>query len=55
MAVPKKKLSHHRSGTRRGQINLTRPVTTVCSHCRTAIQPHIVCPHCGYYKGKKIV
>ena len=26
-----------------------------CSNCKAEILPHIVCPKCGYYKGKEVV
>jgi len=26
-----------------------------CSHCKKAIRPHVVCQHCGYYKGQEVL
>jgi large subunit ribosomal protein L32 len=26
-----------------------------CSNCGAKIIPHIVCPKCGFYKGKEVV
>ena len=26
-----------------------------CSHCSRAIEPHIACPKCGYFKGKEVI
>ena len=28
---------------------------TECSNCKAEILPHIVCPKCGYYKGKEVI
>lgn len=54
MAVPKKKMTSTRSGSRRAHKRATRPATTICSHCKAIIRPHIVCPKCGYYRGQKV-
>lgn len=28
---------------------------SVCPECREHKAPHRVCPHCGFYKGRKII
>jgi len=36
-------------------IFLKEPTLIDCSHCKTPIPPHTVCPHCGYYKGEEVL
>jgi len=52
MAEPKKKLSKTRTHTRRSKYAVPGVSQTVCSNCKEPIQPHMICPHCGYYGGK---
>ncbi|MBC8526175.1 MAG: 50S ribosomal protein L32, partial [Candidatus Cloacimonetes bacterium] len=26
-----------------------------CPNCGETMRPHFVCPHCGFYRGKKII
>ncbi len=40
---------------RRTHFKLAPKGLVACKHCGEMIQPHMVCPHCGYYNGKKIV
>lgn len=53
MAVPKKRTSKSRQRKRRAQIRLKKPNIITCPNCSHETLPHIVCPFCGYYKGKK--
>ena len=55
MAVPKRKTSKSRKGNRKGGKTYSLPHTTICPHCHQPRQPHRVCPHCGYYKGKVVM
>jgi large subunit ribosomal protein L32 len=55
MAVPKKRTSKSRQLKRRATIFLTPPALSLCPNCNREKPPHIVCPHCGYYKGEKII
>ena len=55
MPTPKKRTSRSRRDMRRSHDFLVRPTTNNCSNCGGLIQPHHVCPSCGYYKGKEIV
>jgi len=55
MAEPKKKLSKTRTSQRRSGYRVNLAATTKCAHCQQPIRPHAICPHCGYYKGKKII
>jgi large subunit ribosomal protein L32 len=52
---PKKRHSRARQGKRRAAIKLGVSKTVLCPNCGVPILPHIVCKHCGYYKGKEIV
>lgn len=27
----------------------------VCGHCKAPASPHIVCPTCGWYKGRQVI
>lgn len=55
MATPKKRLSRSKRGMRRAHDFLTVTATNNCPNCSAIVQPHHVCPSCGYYKGKSIV
>ena len=34
---------------------LDRPARSVCPQCATSKLPHVVCPNCGWYKGRVAV
>jgi len=36
-------------------IFLEEPILVSCQKCGKAILPHIICPNCGYYKGRQVV
>jgi len=55
MPVPKRRTSSSRQGNRRSHWNLTSPAMATCAQCGQIVMPHIVCPGCGYYKGKKVI
>ena len=56
MAVPKKKTSKAKSRSRRASNWVLKgPARSVCPQCTTAKQPHIVCPNCGWYKGRQAI
>lgn len=55
MAVPKKRHSKSKVGRRRMHYHLEERETVKCEHCGNPKLPHRVCPHCGYYKGTKII
>lgn len=55
MATPKKRLSRSKRGMRRAHDFLTAGTVHTCSNCNALVQPHHVCPSCGFYKGKAIV
>jgi large subunit ribosomal protein L32 len=56
MAVPKKKTSKAKGRSRRASNwVLGLPARSVCPQCQHAKVPHIVCPNCGWYKGRQAV
>ena len=55
MAVPKRRRSSSASRQRRMHIFINPAAFTLCKKCGKSIRPHIVCPHCGFYKGKEVV
>jgi large subunit ribosomal protein L32 len=55
MAVPKRRHSNARTGSRRAHDAKKPRHLTYCPHCSTAVQPHTICPKCGHYMGRKIV
>ncbi len=55
MAHPKRKQSHSRTRKRRTHDKISVPQLVVCSECKRLRPSHMVCPFCGYYKGREIV
>ena len=55
MAVPQRRTSKTRKRTRRTHFHIQAKGLVACPHCGEMIQPHKVCPFCGYYNGKPIV
>jgi large subunit ribosomal protein L32 len=56
LAVPKKKTSRAKRGSRRSHDALkVTQATEECPNCHEIKLMHRVCPHCGYYRGKKIL
>ncbi|MDH4145673.1 MAG: 50S ribosomal protein L32 [Acidimicrobiia bacterium] len=56
MAVPKKKTSKAKSRSRRASNwRLAAPARSVCPRCANAKVPHVVCPICGWYRGRQAV
>ncbi len=55
MAVPKRRQSKARSRKRRTHDKATGVALSTCSECEAKIRPHVVCPKCGFYKGKRVV
>ena len=56
MAVPKGKVSKARKH-KRNSANFKAAAATLveCPNCKEFMQPHKVCPKCGFYKGKQII
>jgi large subunit ribosomal protein L32 len=55
MPLPKRRHSVTRGRKRRTHYKLAAPTASVCPQCREVKQPHRICPHCGYYKGREII
>ena len=56
MAVPKRKTSKAKTRSRRAaNWSLARPARSVCPQGATSKLPHVVCPACGWYKGRVAV
>ena len=55
MAVPKRKTYKARKNKRRANWKLEVPGMVKCSNCGELIKAHVVCKHCGYYKGVQVV
>lgn len=53
MPVPKRKTSKARRDRRRAHDGLKAPNVVLCPNCKEPKLPHIVCPKCGVYRGKK--
>jgi large subunit ribosomal protein L32 len=52
---PKRKLSKGRRDRRRAHDALEAANLVACNNCGTMILPHIVCPNCGFYKGREVI
>ena len=55
MAVPKRKHSNARTGSRRAHDAKQPRQLTYCNRCSTAIPTHVICPKCGHYMGRPVV
>jgi large subunit ribosomal protein L32 len=53
MAVPKRKTSKSKRDKRRTHYGVTPPNVILCPTCKEPKLPHMVCPKCGSYKGRK--
>ncbi|MBQ2682616.1 MAG: 50S ribosomal protein L32 [Thermoguttaceae bacterium] len=55
MAVPKRKHSNARTGSRRSQDGKKPASMARCPECGKVNLNHTVCANCGYYMGRKVV
>lgn len=55
MAVPKKKISSARRGSRSAHTALKAPSLSPCSNCQEPRPPHAICPKCGWYNGREVI
>jgi large subunit ribosomal protein L32 len=52
MPNPKRRHSKMRKNSRRAHDHLYAPALGKCPNCHEMKQPHSICSHCGYYKGR---
>ena len=55
MAVPKRKTSHSKRNKRRAHHALSVPAVVTCPGCGEVAIRHRACPHCGHYRGRRVV
>jgi large subunit ribosomal protein L32 len=55
MAVPKRRMSRSRQGSRRSHHHVKPIQVQYCSRCNEPVLAHRVCPNCGYYQGREVV
>ena len=54
MPNPKRRHSKTRTAKRRTHDALPQVGRSLCPQCQEAKLPHVVCPNCGYYKGRQV-
>jgi len=55
MAVPKKRRPKARTKIAHAiNFRASAKSTGVCKNCGAPILPHVICPVCGFYKGRKV-
>lgn len=54
MPNPKRRHSKTRTAKRRTHDALKAAGTGPCPQCREPKLPHVVCPTCGYYRGRQV-
>ena len=55
MANPKRRHSNARSQKRRTHWKVEEPSVSLCPECKKPKPMHRICPHCGFYGGRKVV
>jgi large subunit ribosomal protein L32 len=55
MPNPRRKHNHSRRNKSRTHYRLRLPTLTKCPQCAQPIEPHRICRHCGYYRGRQAV
>jgi large subunit ribosomal protein L32 len=54
MPNPKRRHSKSRTAKRRTHDALKAGSLSVCPQCQEPKPAHIVCKHCGFYKGRQV-
>lgn len=55
MPVPKRKRSRARRDKRFANKGMDVASVGACPNCQKPIASHVVCAHCGFFKGKKVL
>jgi large subunit ribosomal protein L32 len=55
MPVPKRRTSHSKRNKRRAHDALAAPTVITCPECGESTVMHRACPHCGNYRGRKVI
>ncbi len=55
MAVPNRRTSVTKKSKRRAHDALTAPNVISCPECGESTMMHHACPHCGVYRGRKVL
>ncbi|PIP27470.1 MAG: 50S ribosomal protein L32 [Candidatus Moranbacteria bacterium CG23_combo_of_CG06-09_8_20_14_all_39_10] len=55
MSTQKQRHTKGRRDRARAELKLSPKNLVKCAKCGAQIKPHIVCPKCGFYKGKEVV
>ena len=54
-ALPKRKISKGRRGSRRSHWKLRVRQLVTCPQCGAPVRPHHVCLECGTYRGAQVI
>ena len=54
MPNPKRRHSKTRTAKRRTHDALKPVPMSECAQCHEPKPPHVVCPHCGFYRGRQV-
>lgn len=55
MPNPKRRHSKARKNKRRSHDGLSVGSLAECPDCHEMRLPHRTCPHCGFYRGRKVI
>ncbi len=55
MPTPKFRTSASKRDMRRSHHALTAPGLSICTNCKEAKRPHVVCGGCGFYAGRQVI
>jgi large subunit ribosomal protein L32 len=55
MAVPRNRVSNAKKNSRRSHHALKPKNVAACPSCGEPKRPHLLCSHCGVYKGQKVI
>jgi large subunit ribosomal protein L32 len=55
MPLPKRRVSKTKKRQRRTHWKIQPPGLSKCPKCDEVVQPHRACPHCGHYRGRKVM